>query len=82
MRITTNERRHVIPEIGCHSYYFHGWSVFKEYLVWCWYLVLQTELYIACLPLLFCYKHLTQNVVSNTVQNSYLITIIRLIVGK
>ena len=24
MRITTNERRHVIPEIGCHSYYFHG----------------------------------------------------------
>ena len=24
MRITTNERRHVIPEIGCHGYYFHG----------------------------------------------------------
>lgn len=24
MRITLNERRHVIPEIGCHSYYFHG----------------------------------------------------------
>ena len=24
MRITINERRHVIPEIGCHSYYFHG----------------------------------------------------------
>lgn len=23
MRITTNERRHVIPEIGCHGYYFH-----------------------------------------------------------
>lgn len=23
-RITTNERRHVIPEVGCHSYYFHG----------------------------------------------------------
>ena len=24
MRITINERRHVIPEIGRHSYYFHG----------------------------------------------------------
>lgn len=24
IRITINERRHVIPEIGCHSYYFHG----------------------------------------------------------
>ena len=24
MRITINERRHVIPEVGCHSYYFHG----------------------------------------------------------
>lgn len=23
-RITTNERRHIIPEVGCHSYYFHG----------------------------------------------------------
>lgn len=23
-RITINERRHVIPEIGCPSYYFHG----------------------------------------------------------
>ena len=24
MRITINERRHVIPEIRCHSFYFHG----------------------------------------------------------